>query len=102
MLKLSAVPSILLTGASRSAIGINQARLMEAQMELSTGRHHDVGLFLGARTGNSIALRMKLEDITRQGELAAQAGIKAKVTQSALGSIGELATQFLSTLTGAA
>ena len=60
-------------------------RLVEAQKELGSGRHHDVGLVLGARTGSSIALRMKLEEINQLGEQAAQAGIKAEVVQSALG-----------------
>ena len=101
MLRLSTVPSLLLTGASRTAIGYSQMRLVEAQKELGSGRHHDVGLVLGARTGSSIALRMKLEEINQLGEQAAQAGIKAEVVQSALGSIAELAAQFLSTLSGA-
>ena len=101
MLRVSTVPSLLLTGASRTAIGYSQMRLVEAQKELGSGRHHDVGLVLGARTGSSIALRMKLEEINQLGEQAAQAGIKAEVVQSALGSMGNLAKQFLSTLSGA-
>lgn len=101
MLRLSTVPSLLLAGASKSSVARTQSLLVAAQRELSSGRHSDVGLFLGPRTGTAIGLRMRLDEISQGGEIAAQAGVKAGVTQSALNSIGELATNFLSALSGA-
>lgn len=101
MLRLNMVPSILLSDVSKASVGRTQSQLVEAQRELSTGRHHDIGLVLGSRTGVVVGLRMKFEEFTQAGEAAAQADVMAGVTQSTLNSIGELAANFLSTLSGA-
>ena len=101
MLRLNTIPSLLLSDASRSSVSRTQALLVAAQQELSSGRHSDVGLVLGSRTGTSIGLRMRLDEINQGKEIADQAGVKAGVAQSALSSIDELATNFLSALSGA-
>ncbi len=101
MLRLNMIPSILLSNASKASIGQSQAQLVEAQRELSTGRHHDIGLVLGSRTGVAVGLRMKHEEIVQLGQAAAQADVMAGVTQSTLNSIDELAANFLSILSGA-
>jgi flagellar hook-associated protein 3 FlgL len=101
MLRFDGVSTLVLSSISRQSIAVGQQRLAEAQTEASTGRHHDVGLVLGSRTAGDIRLRIQLSELTRTGELANQAGIRADMTQSALGSIATLAAGFLSTLTGA-
>lgn len=101
MLRMASIPSLLLSGTAQTSIGLSQTRLFAAQQELSTGRHFDVGLTLGSRTGNSISLRSKLDEITQGGEAAAQASVEAGVVQSTLSAIGDLAATFFSTLVGA-
>ena len=101
MLRMNMIPSILLSDVSKASVGRTQSQLVEAQRELSTGRHHDIGLELGSRTGVVVGLRMKFEEITQAREAAAQADVLAGVTQSTLNSISELAANFFATLSGA-
>ena len=100
MFRFGTVPTLLLSTASRSAIKSAQQDLIAAQTEVGTGRHHDVGLVLGGRIGSSVGLRMKLDAMQRASESAEQAGIKAGVAQTALGSTIELAQSFQSTVRG--
>jgi flagellar hook-associated protein 3 FlgL len=101
MLRMATIPSLLLSGTAQTSIGLGQTRLLAAQKELSTGRHFDMGLTLGSRTGSSIALRVKLDAITQAHEAAAQASVEAGVVQSTLSAMGDVAANFLSTLAGA-
>jgi flagellar hook-associated protein 3 FlgL len=101
MLRLNMVPSLLLTGAAKASISRTQVLLFEAQREVSTGRHHDLGLVLGSRTGTAIGLRMRYEEIVQAGEAGARAAVMADVTQSTLTAVDNLASNFLSVLTGA-
>ena len=60
-----------------------------------------MGLALGGGIGNDLRLRLQLDDMTQTSERVEQAGQRAEVSQSALTSISELASNFLSTLVGA-
>ncbi len=101
MLRFDTVSTLVLSSISRQSIAESQRRLAEAQTEASTGRHHDVGLVLGARTAGDIRLRLQLSELTQTGELLSQGAARAGLTQSALASVSELAAKFLETLTGA-
>jgi flagellar hook-associated protein 3 FlgL len=101
MLRFESVSTLVLSSISRNSVATSQLRLAEAQREANTGRHHDVGLALGAKTGIDLKLRLQLSEITQGQELASQASVRAETTQSALQSISDLASGFLSMLTGA-
>mgnify|MGYP001313663842 CR=1 FL=1 len=91
----------LLSRIPRSAVADGQKRLAAAQAEAASGRHADVGLTLGARTGSAISLRLQLDTVTSGLERAGQAKIRAGATQTALSSLGDMAKGFMSMLSGA-
>lgn len=101
MARVDAVATRLLSQTSRTTMAQNQRRLAEAQTEATTGRHADVGLALGSRTGSTIALRLELDSVTNALDWASQAELRADVTQASLSSLRELANGFQSMLAGA-
>ena len=101
MLRFDGVPSLVMSGISRASVATSQRRLAEAQKELDSGRHHDMGLALGSGMGADIGLRLQLAEITQARDLAAQGKARAGMTQSALQAVSKLAGDFLSTLSGA-
>ena len=101
MTRLDPIPTRLLSQAPRLAMADGQTRLAAAQREATTGRHADVGLALGARTGTSIAFRLDLELVTTTLQRAGQARIEAGVSQASLSNLSKLAQGFQSMLGGA-
>jgi flagellar hook-associated protein 3 FlgL len=101
MLRFASIPNLLLSSTAQSSTRLSQSRLFEAQKEASSGRHYDIGLTLGSQTGNSIGLRLRLDEITQAKEAAALSSVEADVVQSTLSSMSDLAAKFLSTLAGA-
>ncbi|MCB1378738.1 MAG: flagellar hook-associated family protein [Alphaproteobacteria bacterium] len=85
----------------RSTVMSSQSRLAVAQAELASGRSYDVGLSLGPRISSDIRFRSELAELQLMTDRVAQARVKSELTQSALESIGNLADDFLSTMTGA-
>lgn len=93
-----------LIGSSRltlRSISRIQSLLAQAQQELSGGRHHDVGLTLGMRTGDSISLRSRLSELGSSATAMETARLQADVTQSALATIMSVADTFNKTLMSA-
>lgn len=101
MPRVDAIATRLLSQIPKSAVADGQKRLAAAQTEAMTGRHADVGLSLGARTGSAIGLRLELDAITGGIGQAKQAGLRAKVTQDAMNTFTQVAQGFMSMLTGA-
>ena len=101
MLRFDGTPSLVLSGISRLSVATSQQRLAEAQKELETGRHHDMGLTLGSGIGADFALRLQLSEITQTQDIIAQGSARAGMTQAALQSISQLAADFFTTLSGA-
>lgn len=85
----------------RAATAALQSELAYRQLEMSTGRHHDIGLELGAKTGRDIGLRVQLGLLDQRSVLVADARARADLTQSSLKGISEIASNFLEALTGA-
>jgi flagellar hook-associated protein 3 FlgL len=91
-MNISGFPSTpSLSEETRQSIAQLQLRLVQAQKELSTGRHSDVGLALGASTGSIISLRQDLNrtDATLDANgtvftrlKASQAGLQAMSTEA--------------------
>ncbi|MBN9246447.1 MAG: flagellar hook-associated family protein, partial [Hyphomicrobium sp.] len=63
MISTSFVSSSSLSADTRRSIARLQSQLVDAQKELATGRHADVGVTLGATTGVSVSMRQDLEQI---------------------------------------
>jgi flagellar hook-associated protein 3 FlgL len=101
MLRFDGVSSIVMSSIPKLAVSRLQLALSHAQEEVTTGRHHDVGLVLGAKTGSSIRLRLQLSEFQHAGKLAELAASRAALTQTTLMAVSKLATDVLATLTGA-
>lgn len=95
------IPSRLLLQPSRLAIAQTQARLDQAQAEVATGRHADIGLTLGAQTGSSMRMRIELSAIDFSMSGIKQAATRAEITQTSLRSLSTLLDRFRSSLTAA-
>ena len=95
------ISTLTLLRAPRQSIMESQRQLADAQVELSTGRHADVGLALGSKTANAINLRNGLDRNKSIIEMNGLASTDLDATQSALSSLTDLAHQFSDTLIGA-
>lgn len=90
-----------LSGQLSLAMAVSQRQLNVAQLEVSTGRHADMGLSLGTTVGNDLQWRTELSGLQQIQDGNKLAGERATLTQDSLKSLGDLAANFLSTLTGA-
>lgn len=79
-----------------------QSQLIDAQREVSTGRHADVGLTLGHRTGHAISLRDEHSRLNTMVDTNSFVTTRLETTQDALGGILESAESFVASLVGAA
>src|SRR2546430_1307634 len=97
-MKTTPISTAALSEATRSAITKLQAKLADAQKEVTTGRHADVGLSLGFRTGEAISLRqehIRLQAITDTNSVV---NTRLDASQSALKALAETAQSFLGQL----
>ncbi len=95
------ISTLSLYFAPRNSIHESQRQLVNAQTELSTGRHADVSLHLGARTADAISLRDVKDQSTSVIEMAGLASTELEITQNSLTALTNLAHQFSATLIGA-
>ena len=95
------ISTLSLLTAPRQSIYESQRQLIDAQTELSTGRHADVGLHLGGRTAEAISLRNGFDRNNSIIDMNGLASTELDLTQSSLTSLIDLAHQFSSTLIGA-
>lgn len=91
----SYISTLAWTSPARAALPRLQADISKASVELSTGQKADIGLALGATTGESVSLHAARATIDAQTQSNAfAAGILGRV-QTALGQIGDTANSFL-------
>lgn len=83
------------------AIATGQRQLAQAQTEVSTGVHADLGLFLGSGTADDITWRRELTSLQQIADGNKLTQARASLTQDSLKAINDIATSFLSTLAGA-
>lgn len=95
------MPTRLLLQPSRLAMADGQRRLAEAQAESASGRHFDVTLVLGSRTGAAVSLRTQLTSADASLSGMEQAKLAAAATQDALSMLGSIADRFRSGLASA-
>jgi flagellar hook-associated protein 3 FlgL len=101
-MKTTYVSTYALSNATRRSVMEMQSELMARQKELSTGRVADAGLALGARTGQTVALRQEHASLQAIIDSNAMAASRLDATQGALATIAEGAHQFLAVLVEAA
>jgi len=88
------ISSHAMTEATRLTLMKSQVKLAEATKEAVTGRHADVGLALGYKTGNVVSFRqdvMRLTSITTSNDIAS---LRLDQTQSALKEMSDQASKF--------
>lgn len=101
MITPTTISTASISDETRLSIARLQARLVEAQKELTTGRHADVGVTLGGNTGTAVALRQEqtqLQSILDSNKIVAT---RMTASQASLQTISTTAQNFLSSLLGA-
>jgi flagellar hook-associated protein 3 FlgL len=97
-MELSYISTRALNEGNRLSVMKLQQRLAMAQKEVSSGRHADVGMSLGARTSESISLRQDFSRLTMITDTNAVVASRLEVSQEALGGLSGTAESFLGTL----
>jgi flagellar hook-associated protein 3 FlgL len=95
----SFVSTASISNAMRYSLLRAQTQLTQAQKEVSTGVVADVGLALGARTGQSLSFSRDLDRLKAIVDTNGLAASRLSSTQDALGQISTAAQNFLKTLT---
>ncbi|KXF76010.1 flagellar biosynthesis protein FlgL [Paramesorhizobium deserti] len=100
-MKAQSVSSYALSNALRSVVSKAQTELLKAQQEATTGTVFDVGLALGARSGQTISLRKEYDRLTSLTDMNKLVSERMKTSQTAIESVIDEAQDFLANLTGA-
>lgn len=95
MIYPSFISTVALSQETRQSISRLQTRLVEAQTELQTGRHADVGLTLGAKTGVTVALRQDLTQLQTIRDSNNLVSTRMKASQQSLQNISDQSQNFL-------
>src|SRR3954454_2635720 len=98
-MKSTFVSTASVSEALRYSILRSQADLAKSQKEVSTGRVADVGLALGARTGQSVSFARDLDRLQGMVDTNALASSRLSSTQNLIGDVTKTAQSFLATLT---
>jgi flagellar hook-associated protein 3 FlgL len=85
-----------LSDGMRIALSKAQQQLADAQLELSTGRHADVGRTLGVNTARAISLRNDMDNLQSLTDTNNMLAPKLEYTQSQLKGLADAAQTFLS------
>ena len=95
------VSTLSLLNAPRHSVYDSQRQLIDAQTELSTGRHADVGLKLGGRTAEAITLRNGVDQSQSIIDMNGLTATELNLSQTSLSQLVDLAHRFSATLIGA-
>jgi flagellar hook-associated protein 3 FlgL len=90
-----------LSSETKASIARIQQRLVDAQKELASGRHADVGLTLGAQTGVAVSLRQYITQIQSIKDTNSIVLTRMQGTQAALNTLAATSQTFLNALTPA-
>lgn len=100
-MKAQSISTYGASAALKALVNQNKAELVKARQEATTGTVFDVGLALGAKSGQTISLRKeydRLDVLTDMNKLVQQ---RMATTQTATTAVIEKAQNFLGDLTGA-
>lgn len=101
MLTSTFISTASLSSETKASIARIQQRLVDAQTELSTGRHADVGLTLGAQTGVAVSLRQDIAQIQSIKDTNSIVLTRMQGSQAALNTLATTSQTFLNALTPA-
>jgi flagellar hook-associated protein 3 FlgL len=99
-MKTTFISSSSISAATRQALAKVQQELADAQKEMISGRHADVGNTLGYRTGQSISLRQEHSRLSTIIETNSTVSTRLSETQAALQSLADNAQDFAGQLLG--
>jgi flagellar hook-associated protein 3 FlgL len=94
------ISTLSILNAPKLSVYESQRQLLDRK-RLSTGRHADVGLQLGGKTADAIALRNGFDRNSSIIDMNGLAAMELDLTQSSLTSLIDLAHKFSATLIGA-
>lgn len=98
-MKISFVSSHAISKALSYQLMRLQSDLAKAQTEVTSGRFNDVGVALGARTGQAVALNRDIDRLNGMMDTNSLVATRLDATQEALSRITGEAESFLSALT---
>lgn len=101
MITATFISTASLSRETKTSIATLQKRLADAQTELATGRHADVGVTLGAQTGVSVSLRQDMDQIKSIKDTNTIVLTRMDNSQAALNSLAQVAQNFFDILTPA-
>jgi flagellar hook-associated protein 3 FlgL len=101
MITSSFISSASLTSETRKSIARLQAQLVDAQKELATGNHADIGVSLGATAGVSVSMRQDMDQIQAIQGSNRLVLDRLTASQSALDTVSKSTSSFLSSLISA-
>jgi flagellar hook-associated protein 3 FlgL len=101
MISPAFLSSASLSDDTRRSIARLQAQLVDAQKELATGQHADIGVSLGASTGLTVSMRQDLNQIQSIKGSNTIVLTRLQASQSALETVATNTQSFLSSLIGA-
>lgn len=95
------ISTAALTEATRIALSKAQIKLVEAQKELSTGRHADVGITLGSSTARTISLRQEFARLQTIIDTNGVVDARLSLSQTTLQTLQEDAQTYLDAMIAA-
>ena len=100
-MKATFISTQAITEATRLSAMKLQAKVAEAQKEVTTGRFTDVGMNLGYRTGETVSLRLEYTRLSNIVDANALVAGRLEATQATLTGVVGNAQGFISTLIAA-
>ena len=100
-MKTTLISTASMTAATRLSLAKTQLKLAEAQKEVTTGRHADVGATLGYKTGQTLSLRQDHARLKTIIDTNSVVSTRLSSTQAALKSLSDDAQLFVGQLIGA-
>lgn len=101
LMKAQSVSTYGSASALKALVAKTKAELIKAQQEATTGTVFDVGLSLGAKSGQTISLRKEYDRLTVLTDMNKLVQQRMATTQTATSAIIENMQDFLGSLTGA-
>ena len=95
------ISQLNISGQLALAMAQSQRQLAQAQIEVSTGRHADMGLSLGGNIADDLQWRAELAGLQQISDGNKLAQTRATLTQDSMKSLSDAAASFIATLTGA-
>jgi flagellar hook-associated protein 3 FlgL len=100
-MKTTFVSTSSLSAATRQSLSHTQVKLADAQKEVTTGRHADVGASLGYKSGQALSLRQEHARLSTIIDTNSVVSTRLSATQAAMKSLADDAQLFVGQLIGA-